>query len=557
MSHIKMYKSGKFWVSSAVATLGAAAALVGGAGTSAQADATDANAQKAVDGSADVKAPETDEAGHVQVQISAAMAQNPTNVDVQTATPEAQDATTDASADTESASNESSASTADDVKSDAQNTVTETPAEAADVKADAQSGATESQDVKPDDQSAKGDSEDVATDEKTDDQKSSTDSSDATTDTNTNNQADKSEVQEPSTDVKSDANASKDAEQTTKKDATTTEPKAVTPAPVVKKTTVAKPKAATPAKATTAKAKPVLAAQTYNYSATQKSNAIYIYKFFSARGWSRNAIAGMLGNMAVESYILPDITEIGGGGGYGLVQWTPASKLINWCRANGLDYRTMYGQCMRIQYEFTHGIQYYPGWSRMTASQYMKSKMSAFDLAMVFMNNYERPYDTYQPNRGNIANYWYNFLASQEKKTGYQTENGKVYYYDNNGNKISGFRKFGNNIEYYNPTTKVRLQNGYVTTNGNTYFFGSNGAAISGFRWGAANPKTGYRALQYYDTKSHIQFKNKWLTTNGNTYFFDGKGWAEDGFRTGAANAKTGYRALQYFDPKTRVQYKN
>ena len=179
MSHIKMYKSGKFWVSSAVATLGAAAALVGGAGTSAQADATDANAQKAVDGSADVKAPETDEAGHVQVQISAAMAQNPTNatpaadetqapaetkatqtekvspeanVDVQTATPEAQDATTDASADTESASNESSASTADDVKSDAQNPVTETPAEAADVKADAQSGATESQDVKPDDQ---------------------------------------------------------------------------------------------------------------------------------------------------------------------------------------------------------------------------------------------------------------------------------------------------------------------------------------------------------------------------------------------------------------------
>ncbi|SUP52917.1 Uncharacterised protein [Weissella viridescens] len=163
----------------------------------------------------------------------------------------------------------------------------------------------------------------------------------------------------------------------------------------------------------TATPKSVKATQYYNYSATQKANAEFLYRYFSARGWTRSAIAGMLGNMTVESYLLPDITEIGGGGGYGLVQWTPASKLINWTRANGLDYRTLTGQAARIQYEMTHGIQFYPSYtSSMTAAQYMKSNASAYTLAIVFLANYERPYDSNQPERGNIAMYWYNYLGT-------------------------------------------------------------------------------------------------------------------------------------------------
>ena len=68
------------------------------------------------------------------------------------------------------------------------------------------------------------------------------------------------------------------------------------------------------------------------FSLTSKTNPSYanakeIYNFFKSRGWTVNAICGLLGNMHWESDGLqPDINEMGGGG-YGLVQWTPGTKL--------------------------------------------------------------------------------------------------------------------------------------------------------------------------------------------------------------------------------------
>lgn len=94
----------------------------------------------------------------------------------------------------------------------------------------------------------------------------------------------------------------------------------------------------------------------------QKISARYIWQYFSARGWTMNAVAAMLGNMSVESGINPvtwqswtdygnpnlrpdgvtDITYINyaevakleaalGSVGYGLVQWTPYTNYFNWC----------------------------------------------------------------------------------------------------------------------------------------------------------------------------------------------------------------------------------
>ncbi|WP_242953842.1 phage tail tip lysozyme, partial [Clostridium sp. BL-8] len=70
-------------------------------------------------------------------------------------------------------------------------------------------------------------------------------------------------------------------------------------------------------------------------------NARYIYSFFKNKGWTSNSICGMLGNMQGESGIIADIDEISGGGGYGLVQWTPKSILTNWASQNGLDYKAV------------------------------------------------------------------------------------------------------------------------------------------------------------------------------------------------------------------------
>ena len=80
------------------------------------------------------------------------------------------------------------------------------------------------------------------------------------------------------------------------------------------------------------------------------ANAKYIYNFFSNKGWTKNAICGMLGNMYAESGIKADIDQIGGGGGYGLVQWTPKNHLTDWANKRGLNWKTVDTQCRKIQY---------------------------------------------------------------------------------------------------------------------------------------------------------------------------------------------------------------
>ncbi|MDE6914289.1 MAG: hypothetical protein K2P35_11450, partial [Lachnospiraceae bacterium] len=61
-----------------------------------------------------------------------------------------------------------------------------------------------------------------------------------------------------------------------------------------------------------------------------KANAEYIYNYFDSKGWTAEAICGLLGNIFEECKLNPgawqhwnDVDE-----GYGLVQWTPAEDYI-------------------------------------------------------------------------------------------------------------------------------------------------------------------------------------------------------------------------------------
>ena len=122
--------------------------------------------------------------------------------------------------------------------------------------------------------------------------------------------------------------------------------------------------------------------------------ATEIYNFFRGKGWSKNAICGLLGNIEVETdYTFnPDINAYNGDGGYGLLQWTPGSKLKNWAENNGLNFRTINTQCRRVQYEYDNGLQFYSSkYCSLTFSQYIKSSNSPDNLAECFMHNYERP----------------------------------------------------------------------------------------------------------------------------------------------------------------------
>lgn len=148
-----------------------------------------------------------------------------------------------------------------------------------------------------------------------------------------------------------------------------------------------------------------------------ETNALYIYNYLYPRGWSLNAIAGMLGNMQSESGINPGIWEglaVNEGPGYGLVQWTPYEKYTDWCLDNWMDPSHMDSALKRIEYELENGLQYYPTDAYPeTFKEFKTSTKSPTYLAMAFLANYERPLDPNQPNRGSQAEAWYTFLTQQ------------------------------------------------------------------------------------------------------------------------------------------------
>lgn len=160
---------------------------------------------------------------------------------------------------------------------------------------------------------------------------------------------------------------------------------------------------------------------TYNSSqalnqSQMEQNAKYLYSALSNIGFTLNSISAMLGNMQTESSINPGRwqSDIVGNleDGYGLVQWTPASKYINWAKPG--DPSDIDLQVRRINYEVENGIQWiatssYP----LSFEEFKVSKESPYYLAMAFITNYERPADPSQPWRGEQAEKWYTFLSGE------------------------------------------------------------------------------------------------------------------------------------------------
>lgn len=145
-------------------------------------------------------------------------------------------------------------------------------------------------------------------------------------------------------------------------------------------------------------------------------NATYIHRYLSTRGWSKNAIAGMLGNMETESTLNPGIWEglsnSDPSRGFGLVQWTPSTKYTAWCSERDIDPTHMDSALARIEYEVENGLQWiqtdmYP----LTFKAFKTSTATPTYLANAFLYNYERPAETPQPARGEQAEEWYKMIG--------------------------------------------------------------------------------------------------------------------------------------------------
>ena len=152
-------------------------------------------------------------------------------------------------------------------------------------------------------------------------------------------------------------------------------------------------------------------------------NATYIYSALAPKGWTVNAIAGMLGNMQAESSINPGRWQSDSvnwlEGGYGLVQWTPTTKYTNWIRENGYaDPSEMDANLYRILWEVENNEQWiatsdYP----MSFKEFSTSNLTVSELSKAFLLCYERPADqseSVQNLRASLGEAWYEYLTGVE-----------------------------------------------------------------------------------------------------------------------------------------------
>lgn len=155
-----------------------------------------------------------------------------------------------------------------------------------------------------------------------------------------------------------------------------------------------------------------------NYYLTEtqmQGNAIEVFKFFSERGWSVNAIAGMIGNMESESNINPGIwqnlQEGNYSGGFGLVQWTPAANYTDWASANGYGITDPQGQMVWIDTQTVSTGQWIPTSDyNISFESFQTSSQSPEWLASAFLKNFERAGVEVESDRRSQARKWYEYL---------------------------------------------------------------------------------------------------------------------------------------------------
>jgi hypothetical protein len=179
-------------------------------------------------------------------------------------------------------------------------------------------------------------------------------------------------------------------------------------------------------------------------SEQQIANAEYIFDYLTAHGWSKEAICALLGNIQLESWLNPGAWEVGGTG-YGLVQWTPAAKFLNWAgienaaaadelarnNPRGLmdlqlefliwsslptthsDYREWWPHMVRTHYNRSPLRHNTPG--RMSFEEYISSMYDVEDLTLVFHATYVRSGDNAAvlQERIDFANQWYDYFTNR------------------------------------------------------------------------------------------------------------------------------------------------
>jgi hypothetical protein len=146
---------------------------------------------------------------------------------------------------------------------------------------------------------------------------------------------------------------------------------------------------------------------------TQLDTAREIWQRLTAAGVSKGVTAGLLGNMQAESAIIADRWEgdrVGNlSGGYGLVQWTPATKYRDWAKARRMDPAALSSQITRIIWERDNNVQFVR--KGQTFAQWAASNITPEQAADDFVRYYERPKVINSGTRQQFARKWYDQLS--------------------------------------------------------------------------------------------------------------------------------------------------
>lgn len=148
-------------------------------------------------------------------------------------------------------------------------------------------------------------------------------------------------------------------------------------------------------------------------------NASYICKFLLDKGWTKNAIAGILGNMQAESTLNPGRWQSDNvnnySAGYGLVQWTPSTNYTRWLSNKyGLaaDPSEMDHNLERIIYELENNEQWIATDEYdFSFEEFSKSSQAPEYLAVAFLKNYERAGVEVIEDRKANAIKWYEYIT--------------------------------------------------------------------------------------------------------------------------------------------------
>ena len=168
----------------------------------------------------------------------------------------------------------------------------------------------------------------------------------------------------------------------------------------------------------------------------QQHNADKVYAVFHALGWTDNAIAGMVGNMQIESWLNPadatpsignTLSAIGNtaatshpDNAYGLVQWKGRgttdpnnNQLVGYAIRHGYEWYDGDIQMQRLTWEYQEPAKFHPqtvDGVYYTFSSYAASTSDPSVLAKAWMVCYEGTYSVLSERQAN-AEYWYDYFS--------------------------------------------------------------------------------------------------------------------------------------------------